>query len=367
MGWGIISPSAPRHLQEFLVPDQISAAFISYCRDDQEFALRLAQDLKDAGAAVWLDQLDIKPGHPWDNAVEGALRAATKMLVILTPTSVSSENVRDEIAYALKQGKIVIPVLYMECEIPLRLERKQHIDFRANYARGLDLLLRQLRVDHPNQAVLEKAAEGDAQRQLAWQAREAETGRLRELAEQQQRDQADRQTHDELRQKQEAEALEAEVNRRVQASLREVQERADRKPARLKTSSRKKKDRRTREEALRRQEAEDAAKRQAEAAEELRRQQAAARKGQEEAERQEREAEAKRVQELAARQQQEEAQRRAREEVVRRQEAERLREAKERAKREAEAARLKEVQVKARRTPPIPINLQMNRRSNSSR
>jgi hypothetical protein len=161
------------------VPDQPSAAFISYCRVDQEFALRLAQDLKAAGAAVWLDQLDIRPGNPWDNAVERALRAATKMLVILTPTSVDSENVRDEIAYALKQGKIVIPVLYMECDIPLRLERKQHIDFRANYARGLDLLLRELRVDHPNQAVLEKAAEGDAQRQLAWQAREAEAQRRR--------------------------------------------------------------------------------------------------------------------------------------------------------------------------------------------
>jgi uncharacterized protein len=168
------------------VPDQTSAAFISYCRTDEEFALRLAQDLKDAGAAVWLDQIDIIPGHSWDNAVEGALRAATKMLVILTPTSVSSENVRDEIAYALKQGKIVIPVLYMECEIPLRLERKQHIDFRANYAHGVDLLLRELRVDHSNQTALDRAAEGDVQRQLASQARdaEAERGRLEEQAKQ---------------------------------------------------------------------------------------------------------------------------------------------------------------------------------------
>jgi hypothetical protein len=159
------------------VPDQTSAAFISYCRDDQEFALRLAQDLKAAGAAVWLDQLDIKPGSSWDNAVEDALLAARQMLVVLTPTSVRSENVRDEISYALKQGKTVIPVLYMECVIPLRLERKQHIDFRADYARGLATLLNQLRVEHPNQEVLDRATEGDAQRQLAWKAREAEAVR----------------------------------------------------------------------------------------------------------------------------------------------------------------------------------------------
>jgi TPR repeat protein len=288
------------------VPDQTSAAFISYCRDDQEFALRLAQDLKAAGGAVWLDQLDIKPGSSWDNAVEDALLAARQMLVVLTPTSVRSENVRDEISYALKQGKTVIPVLYMECVIPLRLERKQHIDFRADYARGLTTLLKQLDVEHPNEAVLDKAAEGDAQRQLAWKAREAEVERRR---------------------------MEEQTQREEDARL-------------------------AREEILRKQKAEDAAKREAEAAEELRRQQAA-RKAQKDAERQEREAEAKRLQELAERQQQEEAERRAREEVVSKQEAERRRDAEERPKRVAEAARLKEVQLKGQedaahtQSPPL--------------
>ena len=51
----------------------MSAAFISYSREDSEFAFRLANDLKVAGADVWLDQLDILPGRPWDNAIEDAL------------------------------------------------------------------------------------------------------------------------------------------------------------------------------------------------------------------------------------------------------------------------------------------------------
>ena len=104
----------------------------------------LAQDLKAGGANVWLDQIELIPGLPWDNAIEEALLSAPQMLVILSPTSVKSENVRDEISYALKQGKTVIPVLYMECVIPLRLERKQHIDFRNDYARGLAHLLKYL-------------------------------------------------------------------------------------------------------------------------------------------------------------------------------------------------------------------------------
>jgi len=101
------------------------AAFFSYCRDDSDFALRLAEDLKAAGAAVWIDQLDIEPGMRWDRAVETALNNCPRMLVILSPVSVESDNVRDEISFALKKQKTIIPVLYLDCDIPLRLERHQ--------------------------------------------------------------------------------------------------------------------------------------------------------------------------------------------------------------------------------------------------
>ncbi len=39
-----------------------SKAFFSYSRLDAEFALKLAKDLRNAGASVWIDQLDISPG-----------------------------------------------------------------------------------------------------------------------------------------------------------------------------------------------------------------------------------------------------------------------------------------------------------------
>jgi WD40 repeat protein len=62
------------------------AAFFSYCRDDSEFALRLAEDLKVAGAAVWMDQLDIEPGMRWDRAVETALNNCPRMRELRTLT-----------------------------------------------------------------------------------------------------------------------------------------------------------------------------------------------------------------------------------------------------------------------------------------
>jgi len=121
-------------------------AFFSYSRLDSEFALKLAKDLRRAGAAVWLDQLDISPGEHWDSAVEKALASFSTMLLVLSPSSVESKNVMDEVSFALEENKLVIPVLYGDCKIPFRLRRLQHIDIRVDYEKGLGELLRTLGV-----------------------------------------------------------------------------------------------------------------------------------------------------------------------------------------------------------------------------
>jgi photosystem II stability/assembly factor-like uncharacterized protein len=126
-----------------LQPNTLSA-FISYCRTDSEFALRLAEDLKESGAAVWLDQLDIIPGERWDIAVENALDLCGCLLVILSPQAVASANVLDEVSFALRSEKRIIPVLYRECKIPLRLHRLQHLDFSGDYDRGFKILAKAL-------------------------------------------------------------------------------------------------------------------------------------------------------------------------------------------------------------------------------
>ena len=96
-------------------------AFFSYSRANSDFALKLAADLKAAGACVWMDQLDIDPGQEWDSAVEQAVARCPRMLLILSPASVQSRNVRNEIAFALDEQKTIIPVLYQDCTVPLQL------------------------------------------------------------------------------------------------------------------------------------------------------------------------------------------------------------------------------------------------------
>jgi photosystem II stability/assembly factor-like uncharacterized protein len=120
------------------------SAFISYCRTDSEFALRLAADLKESGAAVWIDQIDIVPGERWDIAVENALDQCGSLVVILSPQAVASANVLDEVSFALRSEKRIIPVLHRECKIPLRLHRLQHLDLSRDYDRGFKMLAKAL-------------------------------------------------------------------------------------------------------------------------------------------------------------------------------------------------------------------------------
>jgi hypothetical protein len=115
--------------------------FFSYVRTDSEFVLKLAMDLRQAGADIWLDQIDIKAGSRWDLSIETALKNSSKLVVILSPDSVASNNVMDEVSFALEEGKTVIPVLFKPCDIPFRLRRLQYADFTKNYHEALKNLL----------------------------------------------------------------------------------------------------------------------------------------------------------------------------------------------------------------------------------
>jgi hypothetical protein len=118
--------------------------FVSYARSDSQFALKLARDLREAGANLWVDQFNIPLGARWDRSVEAALNACPSFLVIISPSAVDSENVMDELSFALSKNKKIVPVLYQNCAIPFRLTRFQYIDFTADYDTGFPKLSRNL-------------------------------------------------------------------------------------------------------------------------------------------------------------------------------------------------------------------------------
>lgn len=132
--------------------------FFSYSRDNSDFVINLAKELRTAGAKVWLDQLDIKPGTRWDKSIEEALKQSGTLLVVLSKSSVASDNVMDEVSYALEEGKTVVPVLLEECEIPFRLRRLQFADFTSSHEQGIATLNKALRLEEDIAGKLEKEA-----------------------------------------------------------------------------------------------------------------------------------------------------------------------------------------------------------------
>jgi hypothetical protein len=124
--------------------------FFSYSRVDSPFVLKLAKDLREAGVNVWLDQLDIAAGSHWDSSIEKALHSSKTLLIILSSTSVASDNVMDEVSYALEEGKTVIPILLSNCDTPFRLRRLQRIDFTGDYQSGFNSLLEAINVKETN-------------------------------------------------------------------------------------------------------------------------------------------------------------------------------------------------------------------------
>ena len=80
----------------------MAKVFISYAHKDQDFVLKLAEHLRQRDVNLWLDQFDIPPGKRWDDQVEVALKTCSFLVVVLSPHSVKSDNVKDEIGFALE-------------------------------------------------------------------------------------------------------------------------------------------------------------------------------------------------------------------------------------------------------------------------
>lgn len=118
--------------------------FFSYSRKDSDFVKKLATELKEAGANVWLDQLDIAPGKPWDDSIQNGLNESAGLIVVLSNASAKSKNVMDEVSYAMSQGKKVVPLIIENCPIPFRLARLQYIEFTGDHSSSLTHLLKTL-------------------------------------------------------------------------------------------------------------------------------------------------------------------------------------------------------------------------------
>jgi hypothetical protein len=110
----------------------VTRAFLSYARPNAAFADRLAAALPALGIEPWIDREGIHGGAKWSSAIQQALDEADVLILVLSPSAMSSSNVEDEWQYALDRGKPVLPVLLEPTDVHFQLGRIQYTDFHAH-------------------------------------------------------------------------------------------------------------------------------------------------------------------------------------------------------------------------------------------
>lgn len=105
------------------------SVFLSYSKSDHLFAELVAGKFEEAEIELWRDTHELLAGTDWERTIESALEACDVVIVALSPNSANSGYVTYEWAYALGQGKQVIPMKIDECDVHPRLEKTQNLDF----------------------------------------------------------------------------------------------------------------------------------------------------------------------------------------------------------------------------------------------
>ena len=133
-------------------PEPIKA-FLSYSREDTQFALELVNALQACGFEAFIDQEDIAPGEPWEQRLGGLIESADTVVYVLSPDSLTSQNCSWEVSETLRLKKRLLPVVWRpvpDDQVPKELSQLNYVFFDGDrsFAVALKELSAALRVDH---------------------------------------------------------------------------------------------------------------------------------------------------------------------------------------------------------------------------
>jgi len=108
--------------------------FISYSRRDLEFVTKLHQHLGEHDISAWFDQSSIEAGDQWRESIVSGIMESQIFLLVISPDSAASNNVRKEIDLAEHHKKQILPVMWRATEFPTSIQYQlagiQYLDFK---------------------------------------------------------------------------------------------------------------------------------------------------------------------------------------------------------------------------------------------
>ena len=132
--------------------------FISYSRDDRKLVERIVESLRKENIDVWFDY-HLLSGQDWDDALESQILECDHMILVLSKTSVASDNVKNEMRFAMDHGKPINPIYIEQCSVPLSMRRMHYIDFvKMGFEDGIKRLIKDINhIEGNDQIEKEKA------------------------------------------------------------------------------------------------------------------------------------------------------------------------------------------------------------------
>ncbi len=119
-----------------------TGVFISYSREDELFALDLAERLNDHEVKVWLDIMAIHDDSDWYREVEAAMKTCGVMVAVLSPYALHNQELVSERQRFDQQGKLTIPVIHQTCQVRPGAFWVTPVDLSHDFDRGFGTLLR---------------------------------------------------------------------------------------------------------------------------------------------------------------------------------------------------------------------------------
>lgn len=123
--------------------------FLSYAQGDRGVAEDIARALRSAEFSVWFETWELQPGDSIAARLREGLSASDFLVVLLSPDSVKSRWVREEMTLGLsselrQRAITVVPTMIRDCEVPPGLQHFLSIDLRGDHALGVSKLVETL-------------------------------------------------------------------------------------------------------------------------------------------------------------------------------------------------------------------------------
>ncbi len=110
--------------------------FISYSRRNVDYVDRLVRSLEGLGFDCWVDRQDLEGGTTWREKISLSIRKCQAFVLVISPDSMNSPIVAQEVSLAEFHGRTIIPVMYEVCELPpgidLQIHKLHWVDFAVN-------------------------------------------------------------------------------------------------------------------------------------------------------------------------------------------------------------------------------------------